>query len=328
MAKTSGPFIVVSAKEDKTRTNKRYFTLQLKSAQEAGGLTIPAKIWEEVIITLVDRKVQMPTSGQIWETASYDEELYQGQTQYTIRTYKVSDDPGNLKSKFREPCSIDIDTAMSRLFQWTHWPNVYKDFFKNLLLELNEDSLIQKLRDCPAGAKNHHDRRGGLIQHTLEMVDFAGSICRVTEIVSEEGDLIECRGPLNFPEVEINFPLLRAAIIMHDMGKIHDYDVETGGYGADLEGKCLQHSQWGTLAIERNWPRGIEKREKIIFQHAVLAHHGKSIAAVTPQTVEGMLLHQIDALSAYLDVHRTARKLQKEGKFIPYNMMMGETPLI
>ncbi len=331
MPLTNGPFLVLSVREERTRTGKRYLTLQVKNERKLGGNTTNAKIWEEVLLTLEGRKVPLPVAGQIWETATYDSEEYNNHPQFIFRTYKVAESTPEMKERFREPSVVNVDEALMKLLSWKFWPPVYRQFFLNLTKDLKTDGMLEKLKDCPAGAKNHHDRRGGLLQHVCEMVDIAATLCQVIETDPETKTPLNnlfVGGLPNFAELEINFPLLRAAIIMHDMGKIHDYKIDTMQHDADLEGKALQHSQWGILAIERCWPTGGLKQEKLMFQHAVLAHHGKSIAPVAPQTVEASLLHQIDAISAYLDVHRTARRLKSEGKAPPYNMMLGEVPLV
>lgn len=332
MAVTKGPFLVLSAKEDKTKTGKRYYSLQLKAAKDAGGAVTSAKIWEEVLITLEGRKVPPPVSGQIWEQAGYDEEEFNGQPQFAIRTYKVTTDPNPEQlERFREPAVIDTDVALRKLVDWRFWPPEYRQFFLNLISELKTDGLLIKLRDCPAGAKNHHDRRGGLLQHICEMVDISAILCGVIEedpVTKVPLTNLFVAGVPGVPEVSINFSLLRASIIMHDMGKIHDYNTDTGQFEADMEGKLIQHSQWAMLAVERLWPKEGSKTEKLLLEHSVLVHHGRSVAPVAPQTPEAMLLHQIDAISAYMDVHRNALRLKSEGKTIPFNSMMGETPLV
>jgi 23S rRNA maturation-related 3'-5' exoribonuclease YhaM len=320
--------MVLAAKEDVTKPGKRYYKLQLKYPKEAGGTIVNGVMWEEVLISLEGKKIPLPVSGQIWETAGYEEGQFDGNPQLTVRTYKVADSTKELKEKFRDPHVINPDKAIESLFDWIWWESDYKTFFKNLKNELTENNQLEDLKDCPAGSSNHHNRRGGLLQHVTEMVSLAETLCGISFEKGENNEKYVSKGIPNFDELDINFPLLRAAIILHDMGKIHDYSMDTLQWGADLEGKLLQHSQWGILAIERNWPSNGNKQEKYFLQHAVLTHHGRSVAPVTPQTPEAMMLHQIDALSAYLDVHRTAKRLVLQGKSVPYNSMMGETPLV
>jgi 23S rRNA maturation-related 3'-5' exoribonuclease YhaM len=322
-----GTFFVLQAKEELTKTKKRYFKLQLKRPLSEGGEIINGKIWEEVLILLQNQKIELPKSGQVWEEVFYDNDSYEGHPQLIIRRYAIVQNSATVKELFRDPPVIDVNSAIKHLFLWDWWNPTYQQFFKRILQEFLESGLLEKLKDAPAGSSNHHNRRGGLLQHIREMETLAQLLCQVT-LKDTPNKEIEVQGPPSFKDLNIDYQLLRASIILHDLGKLLDYNTETLQFEPVLEGKLLQHSQWGLILIERNWPKEGDPLQKLHLQHCVLSHHGRSIAPVGPLTAEAMILHHVDGISAYLDVHRSARSLTKAGSMVPYNGMLGDVPII
>lgn len=339
-----GRFMVLSSIEDKTVGGKRYYKLRVKEPHSvisnepmgdgAGksiilGLTYDAKMWDDAIRLMEANETSLPEAGQIWTDVAFERDSWKGTPQLVIRKYKVVT---NLTARdrldFLDPPTIDVDVVIDQLFNWD-WPSDLSYLMSWVGKELGETGLLDKLKNVPAGSVNHHNRRGGLLQHTKEMVDFAAHICRVDPITNK------VNGILGFPIDLVDFPILRAAIIVHDLGKVHEYNSETLQWEADFEGQCLGHSTWGTLAIERHWPKDssgfsveCSRERKLKLQHAILAHHGKDIAAVPPSMPEAVLLCSVDILSASLDVHREARRLSKEGKRVPFNKTIGATPIL
>jgi hypothetical protein len=313
----AGPFMVVFFKEEKTQSQKLYYKLKIRKPNSDGGEMIDAKMWSEAISAAKLRSLPSLKEGMLLEEISYEEDSFQGKRQLILKSYKVSDQESN-PLDYSNPTEIDIDGTVNYLFDWEGWEAEYKQFFGKLREYIVSRGQWDDLIAVPAGSSNHHSRRGGLLQHTKEMVEIAECLCRVENSVA--------KGVVNFDEVAIDFQVLRASIILHDMGKINDYCPKTLTYKSTVEGKLIEHSQWGMLAVELLWSGS--NKSKLNIQHCVLAHHGKGIAAVGPQTVEAYLLHKIDAISAYMDVFKVASRLKKKGEEIPYNRMLEAVPQI
>ncbi len=166
------------------------------------------------------------------------------------------------------------------------------------------------LRDCcrrilddsrfltwPASLSFHHAYEGGLLAHTVEVTDYAlGSA---------------------IPGTDMN--VLIAAALWHDFEKIREYELnELGvnfvGSGAMIDtpdvkalwsytdyGKRIHHVQGSAIAFTLEATESGVRHEVIdAVVHCILAHHGRREwgSPVEPQTLEALLLHQADLISA------------------------------
>jgi 3'-5' exoribonuclease len=162
---------------------------------------------------------------------------------------------------------------------------------------LNEFS--ERFRRTAAARKNHHARRGGLVEHTAQMM-------RVTMAVA----------PL-YPQ--LNVDLLIAGILFHDSGKLwENYYPETGFVmDYDERGELVGHISIGLELVNTLWRKvsnhNVERWKKLAppsedvrlhLLHLICAHHGEQQfgSPVDPKTPEAMALHYIDNLDARLEM--------------------------
>ncbi len=148
-----------------------------------------------------------------------------------------------------------------------------------VLQNLQKDK--QALLVAPAAKAMHHNYIGGLLVHTLECLDFAKIIYpKLNNRVDEEE--------------------LYAACILHDIGKIFEYKIntETGfiDYSEEFKKDWISHSQYGyTLCMNE----GFKNIAKMIA-----AHHGRSdwgaMIDLSERDLEPFyyIVHHIDDLSA------------------------------
>lgn len=314
VTKKEGFFLVVAASQETDRNGRTYYKMKLKEPISEGGNVIDGKMWNEIVEIRNSRGLPMPEKGQYFTQTVYDADSWQGTPQYVIRDYDLVDKPTKeQRHTFLEPPCVDTLAILKELFLWEGWEPAFKELFQNILKDLGEEG-VEKLRNIPAGEVNHHNRRGGLLQHTNEMVNIGK--CLVEGFFQEA-----------FPGL-IDYQVLRAGTILHDLGKVHDYDPELLVWDADITSRLFEHSQWGILLIERCKPKDLSKVDSIRMmsvQHCVLTHHGRSIAPVAPSTAEACLLHEIDAISAYMDVFRTVDMNGEEPA--KRNFMMGTKPI-
>lgn len=133
----------------------------------------------------------------------------------------------------------------------------------------------------PAAAKHHHVYKGGLIDHTLEVLNYASTIANL------------------FPQV--NMDVLTAAALWHDMAKIWEYErISKTEWGKTSYAERIYHvngsaAEFTSSALLRLVPRSTIHE----VQHCILAHHGRKDwgSSVEPQTLEALILHQADMLS-------------------------------
>lgn len=133
---------------------------------------------------------------------------------------------------------------------------------------------------APGGASHHHAYKGGLLQHTSEVV----------------AHVIRVAGPV------LDMPSLILAAIWHDYMKTREYVIEPDGRIT----KTQYHAQIGHVAgsyvefVHHARRLGVPDTEIEKIGHIMLAHHGRLEwrSPVEPQTPEAFILHTADMLSA------------------------------
>lgn len=143
--------------------------------------------------------------------------------------------------------------------------------------------------------KQHHHTRGGLLQHTYEVV----SLCETAR-----QKLIELRG------YTIPWRTLFLAALCHDWGKLWDYRFEPAS-GSCSEGWVATNHKRTIHHINRSaieWSVAVHETECCAdihdeVLHAILAHHGRREwgSPVAPKGRVALLLHQCDMMSARMD---------------------------
>ena len=157
------------------------------------------------------------------------------------------------------------------------------------------------LKTIPAAKSVHHAFLGGLLMHTLTMMQIADFLA---------GLYSEC----------INRSLLLAGVLLHDIGKGREFSLSELGLVTDYsaEGNLLGHLVIGAgeaaaVAAEL----GIPAEKSLLLQHLILSHHGKPEhgAAVIPKCAEATLLTYIDGLDSRMEIYREQLLNIKPGEF-------------
>jgi 3'-5' exoribonuclease len=152
-----------------------------------------------------------------------------------------------------------------------------------------------------AGARSyHHARRGGLVEHTAQMMRVGMAVA-----------------PL-YPQ--LNLDLLIAGVLFHDCGKLWENHLPETGFtmGYDERGELMGHisiglelvnSLWRKLQTPENanaWSALVPASEDVRMHllHLIGAHHGEPQfgSPVAPKTPEAMALNYIDNLDARMEM--------------------------
>jgi len=139
----------------------------------------------------------------------------------------------------------------------------------------------EKFWDWPASVELHHAYRGGLVEHTLEVLDFAVSTAKT---------------------VGANLDVVIPAAVWHDYMKIEDYREEKMKFVRAPYYHVIHHIAGGFAEF-----RKIAEKEFLdsvltdAISHAILAHHGRKEqgSPVEPKTEEAWILHAADVWSAF-----------------------------
>ena len=163
-----------------------------------------------------------------------------------------------------------------------------------------------------AGARTyHHARRGGLVEHTAQMMRAATALAGVYSALNRD--------------------LLIAGVLLHDAGKMWENSLPAGGFimPYDERAELVGHISIGVDLLNSLW-RKLEalpefeawrtlapppEDVRLHLVHLILSHHGELQfgSPVTPKTPEAHTLHYLDNLDAKLEMvyssYRTAKTL-------------------
>lgn len=172
------------------------------------------------------------------------------------------------------------------------------------------NSMGERFRRTAAARKNHHARRGGLVEHVAQMMASANALCPV------------------YPE--LNRDLMLAGVLFHDCGKLWENTYPKSGFAQQVSiyGEMLGHIPLGIELVNKLWqdvsgneeaagwdalqPSSEEVRLHLL--HLIGSHHGQLEfgSPVLPRTPEAHALHYIDNLDAKMEMVREAYKTSNE----------------
>ncbi|MFZ5805802.1 MAG: HD domain-containing protein [Verrucomicrobiota bacterium] len=170
------------------------------------------------------------------------------------------------------------------------------------ICELALEKYEKKWLRAAAARNYHHARRGGLLEHTSQMLRCAQALAPLYK--------------------EISPALLYAGVLFHDIGKLWENDYEEQGFTSPYNrtGELMGHISLGVEVANQLW-REAEQKNPEIFQnaksaelirqhllHLIISHHGELEfgSPITPRTPEAWMLHHIDNIDAKIEMLRLA----------------------
>jgi 3'-5' exoribonuclease len=159
---------------------------------------------------------------------------------------------------------------------------------------LNDKVFAANFQRAPAARTNHHAYIGGLLEHTLGLLEL--------------GLLVLPRYPRASPD------LVLTGIFLHDAGKTAELAYESA-FSYTNEGQLLGHIVQVSLWIQAHartaeaaLGRPFDHDVLMALLHIVVAHHGKYEfgSPKLPATAEAILVHHLDNLDAKLAMLFTA----------------------
>ena len=265
MLDLSAKYEILSFSVGDTKAGTKMGKMQIKNIETNSVLN--CVLWEETLNRTADISTRVGNIIRII-TASYNEKY----NNCLLNNFEVLEQASlGLDEEVREECFNKIVDEVNN-FKNTE----LKDFVSNILNSNKEKFIV-----CPAAKQMHHNYIGGLVMHTLECVEMANAI------------LPKVKKHLNHDEVI-------AAAILHDIGKIYEYDINLDSgvieYNEQFKKDWLTHSQYGYTLCMSNGFLNIAKM--------IAAHHGRSdwgaMIDLGEKDLEPFyyIIHHIDDLSA------------------------------
>ncbi|PKM83707.1 MAG: metal-dependent phosphohydrolase [Firmicutes bacterium HGW-Firmicutes-13] len=160
-------------------------------------------------------------------------------------------------------------------------------FLYRLLQDFFDDHEFCKLFiQSPGGRLIHHNYVGGLLEHSVEVVE----ICL---------RLIELYPGIIYPD------LLISGAILHDIGKIKEYDLNSVSFQMTDRGRLIGHITLGRDMVMESASKQKYFPEELLLEleHVILSHHGKKEwgSPEIPKTINAFALFHADLLSARLN---------------------------
>ena len=156
---------------------------------------------------------------------------------------------------------------------------------------LDDEDFTRRFKRAYAGVRIHHAYAGGLLAHTVAVMELAA---RVGELYSGIVD----------PEI------LLVGAFLHDAGKVLELSDDPIVPTYTDEGQALGHHYLGAelvakkiAEVEAKTGAPFDAKLAVALRHMILSHHGTAEfgSPKPPMTREAIALHHLDALDAKLN---------------------------
>jgi 3'-5' exoribonuclease len=283
-------FSISNAQIGQTRQGKPYLKCILgdKSGQ------LPGRMWS------IDEATyrRLPVDGFVYVEG--ETQPYQGELQFIIQGIEAHDPSPEEIRDLLPTTSRDIDQMFARVREILS--TLQHPAAKALAQSyLDDEFLMAAFRQCPAAKSMHHAYLGGLLEHTLTLLELALVVT-----------------PL-YPKINRDIVIL--GLFLHDLGKTREliYD-KTFGYsdrgeliGHIVDGAIMLHDK-AQLVMKQHGLR-LPPGLLTVLQHIILSHHTEPEfgAAKIPATPEALLVAMLDNLDAKTHMALAAARPDRAG---------------
>ena len=175
---------------------------------------------------------------------------------------------------------------------------------------LSDDDFMSQFSKAAAAVSNHHAYPGGLLRHSVDMMELAG--------------LVASRYP------QLDGELMTVGAFLHDLGKIDE--LSAGGEISYTDrGQLLGHIVIGVQMLgEKIASLGgdpFPDELRLHLEHMIVSHHGVQEygSPKIPVTLEAVALHHIDNLDAKMASYTAVIEadVSADGNWTNYNPSIG-----
>jgi 3'-5' exoribonuclease len=269
---------IYAVSEKQLRPNKKgNLYLQFNLSDRTGSIT--GFIWDVTNVAVYDFE-----SGDFVHVEGTTQR-FQGTLQFIAKSLtKVAADSVDT-TEFARLQLVDIPKAQNRLRELLR--SITDPSLRNLAdcIAIDE-AFINQFSQTPAGVKLHHAYPGGLLEHSLQMMEIAVRIAELYPVLNRD--------------------LLLMGAFLHDIGKTRELAFGNEMYYTD-QGQMLGHPFLGAEILNEK----IAEAEKLagepfnpetatLLKHMLISHHGtyENQCTKLPMSLEAMTLHFIDSIDS------------------------------
>ena len=211
---------------------------------------------------------------------------YRGAPQLVVRNMVAVDQSLVDAADYIPATDLDVDKLFERLVNLTR--SVQTPWIRALFENFWADpDFVARFKRAPAAKMMHHAYIGGLLVHCLSMAVLADKLAGHYSGVDRD--------------------LLIAGAILHDVGKVREFDFMTAIDYSD-EGRLLSHIVIGLEMVEKRLQAlaDVPRDQANLLKHLIVSHHGAPEfgAVEPPKTIEAVLLHYIDEIDSKINAIR------------------------
>ena len=216
---------------------------------------------------------------------------FQGTLQFIATRLTKVDASSVDPSDFVRIQSVDVPKAQSRLRELLR--SITNPSLRNLAdCFLIDDAFIDVFSKTPAGIKLHHAYPGGLLEHSLQMMETAVRIADLYPVLQRD--------------------LLLMGAFLHDIGKVKELAFGNEMYYTD-QGQLLGHSFLGVEILcekiaktEELSGEPFDTETTMLLKHMLISHHGtyENQCTKLPMSLEAVTLHFIDSIDSKISEFR------------------------
>jgi 3'-5' exoribonuclease len=251
------------------RNGSGYLSIELRDRTG----TIPARAFREAdfLAGQFERGDLVRIAGRV--------ERFRGELQLELREIRRADASGLEPADFLPTAYRDLDELDGFLEHLAR--EIYDSDYRSLVAALLGDAELRaELRRSPCTRSGHHAYLGGLLEHTVAVATLAQETCVL--------------------HPRLNSDLLIAAAIVHDIGKVREFDL-----GAEIElsdeGRLVGHLALGQQIVTERAALldGFPPDRLLALSHCILTHHGPDgVPSRRFGSPEALALYRLNALDA------------------------------
>jgi len=233
--------------------------------------------------------------------------LYNGETQVKINRIRKSLEGEFEIGEYIPRTEKDINELHSQLLGYVD--SVNEKHIKQLLEQIliDNETISNAITSHSAAKQMHHSYYGGLLEHTISVVEICDFMSRRYK--------------------HVNRDILIAAAILHDIAKVFELSPMPSNSYTD-DGQMLGHIYMGAELVSQecakipNFPTTLQS----LIKHAILAHHGEYEfgSPKLPATIEAFILHAADNMDAKIKVYEEAIDANSgDGNWLGYHKQLA-----